>query len=67
MKKLVNSNGKFRHVYLLTSAGMVEQSFIACRFLQCKMNEYEDLRLEIKALSSELGARQVDGRKTANK
>lgn len=55
MKNFTNSKNKFGYVYVLTPSGMAEKAAITHRFLQRKIAEYEALKLEIEALTSEVG------------
>ena len=54
MKNFANSKNKFGYVYVLTPNGITEKAAITHKFLQRKMNEYEALKAEIKALKTEL-------------
>lgn len=45
-----NNANKVSYVYLLTPKGVREKSELTVRFLQRKMQEYEDLRREIELL-----------------
>lgn len=54
MKNFANSKNKFGYVYVLTPNGMAEKVAITHRFLQRKIHEYEELRVEIEALRVEL-------------
>ncbi|HET8685843.1 MAG TPA: MarR family EPS-associated transcriptional regulator [Methanosarcina sp.] len=49
-----SSQHKIRYVYLLTPAGLVEKAELTARFLKVKIEEYENLKLEIDALKKEL-------------
>jgi EPS-associated MarR family transcriptional regulator len=49
-----NSQHKFKYAYLLTPAGIAEKAKLTSRFLQRKIAEYEELRVEIDALKAEL-------------
>lgn len=55
MKNFTYSKNKFGYVYVLTPSGMAEKAAITRLFLQRKIAEYEALRLEIEALTSEVG------------
>ncbi len=55
MKNFANSKNKFGYVYVLTPRGMAEKAAITHRFLQRKVEEYEALKAEIRALQSEVG------------
>jgi EPS-associated MarR family transcriptional regulator len=54
MNNFANSKNKFGYVYVLTPSGIAEKAALTRRFLQRKMSEYESLKLEIEALSSEV-------------
>lgn len=57
MVKLGNftaAEDKRRYAYILTREGMVEKAAITRRFLSRKMEEYEALKAEIDALTSEI-------------
>ena len=45
---------KLGYLYLLTPAGMVAKTTLTASFLKRKIIEYEALRVEIKALRSEM-------------
>ena len=49
-----NSHHKQAYMYLLTRRGITEKSLATARFLQHKMNEYENLQREIENLKREL-------------
>ncbi len=48
-----NSDNKLAYAYLLTPRGAEEKARITVHFLQYKMQEYEQLRSEIKTLKRE--------------
>jgi len=48
-----NSENKLAYAYLLTPRGVEEKASITVRFLKYKMQEYEQLRAEIKELKRE--------------
>lgn len=48
-----NSDNKLAYAYLLTPRGVDEKARITVRFLKCKMQEYERLRVEIEELKRE--------------
>lgn len=48
-----NSDNKLAYAYLLTPRGAEEKARITVRFLKHKMQEYEQLRKEIEALTLE--------------
>ena len=49
------NNSKLKYAYLLTPKGIKEKTALTYSFLQRKMQEYEDLRLEIESLKLEVG------------
>ncbi len=49
------SKNKFGYIYVLTPQGLREKADLMTRFLGRKMQEYEALKAEIKALKSEAG------------
>lgn len=49
-----NSKNKAAYLYLLTPRGVKAKGKIAVRYLGRKLDEYEDLRVEIEQLRSEL-------------
>lgn len=53
------STNKLKYAYLLTPDGMAEKASLTGRFLKRKMQEYEDLKAEIDALSSEVNQEQA--------
>lgn len=50
MGNFQKSKNKFKYVYLLTPQGIAEKVVLTSRFLKCKMEEYEALKVEIQAL-----------------
>jgi EPS-associated MarR family transcriptional regulator len=48
------SKNKFRFIYLLTPIGVAEKALLTGRFLQRKLNEYEEMRAEIESLRSKV-------------
>ena len=54
-----NNNSKIKYAYLLTPKGVKEKTALTCSFLQRKMQEYEDLKLEIESLKLEVGEERV--------
>jgi len=48
-----NSDNKLAYAYLLTPHGVEEKARMTVRFLKYKMQEYEQLRAEIKELKRE--------------
>jgi EPS-associated MarR family transcriptional regulator len=48
------SKNKFGYIYVLTPQGLVEKALLTTRFLKRKMAEYDAMKLEIDALTSEI-------------
>jgi EPS-associated MarR family transcriptional regulator len=55
-KSFKNSQNKAAYIYLLTPHGIEQKATLAVRFLQRKMQEYEQLRAEIKQMRREAKA-----------
>lgn len=49
-----NNKNKLAYMYLLTPRGIEEKASITMRFLKYKIQEYENLRAEIKELQREV-------------
>jgi EPS-associated MarR family transcriptional regulator len=63
MTNFSESKNKFKYVYLLTPRGISEKVSMTSRFLKRKMEEYEELKVEIEALKVAAGEVQGDGQK----
>jgi EPS-associated MarR family transcriptional regulator len=48
------SKNKFGYVYLLTPSGVAEKASLTGRFLQRKLQEYEEMKAEIESLRAEM-------------
>lgn len=55
MGNFQKSKNKFKYVFLLTPQGIGEKVALTSRFLKCKMEEYEALKVEIEELKVEVG------------
>lgn len=53
MQNFHGSKSKLAYVYLLTPAGISEKAGLTRRFLKSKIEEYEQLRLEIESLKQQ--------------
>ncbi|MCR2831771.1 MarR family EPS-associated transcriptional regulator [Acidithiobacillus ferrooxidans] len=53
MGKFRSKPGKRSYPYLLTPQGIEEKARVTVRFLQHKMDEYENLKIELKRLHAE--------------
>ena len=56
MQNFSQSKNKLGYVYLLTPTGIAEKAALTGSFLKRKMDEYEALKAEIAALSSDTDA-----------
>jgi EPS-associated MarR family transcriptional regulator len=56
-QSFAGSQHKLHYVYLLTPAGIRQKAELTGRFLKRKLHEYEALKLEIKLLRQEAGAK----------
>ncbi len=54
------SKNKFGYAYLLTASGVAEKVSLTSRFLQRKLQEYEEMRTEIESLRSELDSQSIN-------
>ncbi len=54
------SNNKLGYAYLLTPSGIAEKVTLTSRFLQRKLQEYDDMKAEIESLRSELDSQDVN-------
>lgn len=54
------SNNKLGYAYLLTPSGISEKVSLTSRFLQRKLQEYEEIKAEIESLRSELDSQDVN-------
>ena len=54
MQNFNQAENKLKYVYILTPIGIKEKSGLMYRFLERKMKEYQDLKIEIKTLKSEV-------------
>ena len=59
VKNFSESNNKLGYVYLLTPIGISEKVTLTNRFLQRKLNEYEEIKVEIESLRSELDCQGI--------
>ena len=57
------NQNKFGYVYLLTPSGIAEKAAMTSRFLNCKMEEYEALKVDIATLKSEIDTKNPENRR----
>ena len=60
MENFSKSDRKLRYAYLLTPKGMAGKARLTNRFLQRKLQEYEQLKVEIERLRSEAVHAEID-------
>ena len=59
LKNFAQSKTKSNYIYELTPRGIRAKSVLMVSFLERKKREYEDLKLEIERLESELGVEET--------
>jgi EPS-associated MarR family transcriptional regulator len=57
-----NSKSKSAYMYFLTPRGIEEKASLTARFLQWKMQEYEELKAEIERMRAEVNSSSVRSR-----
>ena len=64
LKNFTQSKTKANYIYELTPRGIRAKAALTVSFLERKRQEYEDLKVEIESLESDLGVEEKN--KTAN-
>ena len=59
LKNFTQSKTKANYIYELTPRGIRTKAALTVSFLERKKHEYEDLKLEIERLESELGVEET--------
>jgi hypothetical protein len=54
MKNFATFKNEFGYIYVLARTGMAEKAAITYRFMQHKMDEYENLKTELESLKTEV-------------
>ena len=60
VERLKNARNIKSYAYLLTAKGIAEKARLARRFLKARIEEYEQIRKQIRELSEELGLHGAD-------
>ena len=60
LKNFTQSKTKAKYIYELTPRGIRAKAALTVSFLERKRNEYEDLKVEIERLESELGVDETN-------
>ena len=55
LQNFYNNEKKSAYIYFLTPSGIEEKAAVTYRFLQRKIKEYDDIKVEIESLKSEVG------------
>ena len=63
LQNFYNNKKKSSYIYFLTPQGMEEKAAVTYRFLQRKIEEYEDIKVEIESLKNEAAMTNVVGGK----
>lgn len=61
LQNFYNNKKKSAYIYFLTPQGIEEKAAVTYRFLQRKVNEYENIKQEIESLKIEAADLQDDG------
>ena len=59
LKNFAQSKTKGNYIYELTPRGIRAKALLTVSFLERKKHEYEDLKVEIERLESELGVEEI--------
>ena len=65
LKNFTMSKSKTNYIYELTPSGFRAKAALTLQFLERKRNEYQELRLEINRMESELGLDEKDEAKVS--
>lgn len=61
LQSFYNNKKKSSYIYFLTPQGIEEKAAVTYRFLQRKIEEYEDIKVEIESLKNEAALTKVVG------
>ncbi len=65
LQNFYNNKKKSSYIYFLTPQGIEEKAAVTYRFLQRKIKEYEDIKLEIESLKNESALTAADGEESS--
>ena len=65
LQNFYNNKKKTSYIYYLTPQGIEEKATVTYRFLQTKIEEYEDIKVEIESLKNEAAKTKVTGSKSS--
>ena len=54
LKNFTSHKNKAKYNYFLTPSGIYEKTILTAKFLQTKLKEYEELKIEIKEMEEEV-------------
>jgi len=61
LQNFYNNKKKSAYIYFLTPQGIEEKTAVTYRFLQRKIKEYEDIKIEIESLKNETALAKETG------
>lgn len=61
LQNFYNNKKKSAYIYFLTPQGIEEKAAVTYRFLQRKIKEYEDIKIEIESLKTEAALAKETG------
>ena len=65
LQNFYNNKKKSSYIYFLTPQGIEEKAAVTYRFLQRKIEEYEDIKVEIEHLKNEAVMTKITGDKNS--
>lgn len=65
LQNFYNNRKKSAYIYFLTPKGIEEKADVTYRFLQRKIEEYENIKIEIESLKNEASLTKVVGEKNS--
>ena len=65
LQNFYSNKKKSAYIYFLTPKGIEEKAAVTYRFLQRKIEEYENIKIEIESLKNEAASTKADGVKNS--